>query len=181
MSSRASAARYARALLDVVVKDGNPEQIEQELSAFAGLVERTPEMRKAFASPAVPTTAKRGILEQVIARMQLSKPLARLLLMLAEGERLALIADLAPTYSAALREHRGVVQAEVTTAAPMPPEQLTQFETRLAKATGRRVAMTTRVDPALIGGAVARVGSVVYDGSVARQLEKMKERLEKGR
>ena len=181
MSSRASAARYARALLDVVVKDGNPEQIEQELTAFAGLVERTPEMRKAFASPAVPTTAKRGILEQVIARMQLSTPLARLLLMLADGERLALIADLAPKYSAALREHRGVVQAEVTTAAPMPPEQQAQFETRLAKATGRRVTMTTRVDPALIGGAVARVGSVVYDGSVARQLEKMKERLEKGR
>jgi F-type H+-transporting ATPase subunit delta len=181
MSSRASAARYARALLDVVVKDGDPEQIEQELTAFAGLVARTPEMRKAFASPAVPTTAKRGILEQVIARMPLSKPLARLLLMLADGERLALIADLAPTYSAALREHRGIVQAEVTTAAPMPPEQLTQFETRLAKATGRRVTMTTRVDPALIGGAIARVGSVVYDGSVARQLEKMKERLEKGR
>jgi F-type H+-transporting ATPase subunit delta len=181
MSSRASAARYARALLDVVVKEANPEQVEQELIAFTDLVERTPQLRKAFASPAVPTRAKHGIIEQIIARMPVSAPLAKLLLMLAEGERLALIANLAPTYSAALREHRQVVQAEVTTAMPMLPEQLAQFETRLAKATGRRVTMTSRVDPSLIGGAIARVGSVVYDGSVAKQLEKMRERLEKGR
>jgi F-type H+-transporting ATPase subunit delta len=181
MSSRASAARYARALLDVVIKDGNPEQVEQELIAFTELVERTPQLRKAFSSPAVPTSAKRGIIEQVIARMQLSAPLARLLLMLADGERLVLIANLAPAYSAALREHRQIVQAEVTTALPMPAEQLAQFENRLAQATGRRVMMTSRVDASLIGGAVARVGSVVYDGSVAKQLEKMRERLEKGR
>jgi F-type H+-transporting ATPase subunit delta len=181
MSSRASAARYARALLDVVVKEANPEQVEQELIAFTDLVARTPQLRKAFSSPAVPTTAKRGIIEQILARMPVSAPLGKLLVMLAEGERLALLADLAPTYSTALREHRKVVQAEVTTAVPLPPEQLAQFETRLAKATGRRVTMTSRVDPSLIGGAVARVGSVVYDGSVATQLEKMRERLERGR
>ena len=180
MSSRASAARYARALLDVVVKEGNPEQVEQELIAFTSLVEQTPQLRKAFASPAVPTTAKRGIVEQVIARMRPSAPLAKLLLMLTDGERLGLIADLAPAYSAALREHRQIVQAEVTTAEALPAEQLAQFETRLAKAIGRRVTMTSRVDTSLIGGAIARVGSVVYDGSVATQLEKMRERLEKG-
>ncbi len=181
MSSRASAARYARALLDVVVNEANPEQVEQELTAFTDLVDRTPQLRKAFGSPAVPTTAKHRIVEEIIARMQPSAPLAKLLLLLVDGERLALLADLAPAYSAALREHRQVVQAEVTTAAPMAADQLAQFETRLAKATGRRVTMTSRVDPALIGGAVARVGGVVYDGSVATQLAKMRERLEKGR
>jgi F-type H+-transporting ATPase subunit delta len=181
MSSRASAARYARALLDVVSRDGNPEQIEQELIAFAALVERTPQLRKSFASPAVPTKAKRRIIEEIISRMQLSKPVANLLLMLADGERLALVANLAPTYSEALRGHRNVIQAEVTTAAPLPADQLTQFEQRLSQATGSKVTMTTRVDPALIGGAIARVGSVVYDGSVATKLQKMRERLEKGR
>jgi F-type H+-transporting ATPase subunit delta len=181
MSSRASAARYARALLDVVIKEANPEQVEQELIAFTGLVARTPQLRKAFASPAVPTRAKRAIIEQILSRTPVSLPLSKLLLMLADGERLALIGDLAPSYSAALRDHRKVVQAEVTTAVPLPAEQLAQFETRLAKATGRRVTMTSRVDPSLIGGAVARVGGVVYDGSVATQLAKMRERLEKGR
>ena len=181
MSSRASAARYARALLDVASRDGNPEHVEQELIAFAALVERTPQLGKSFASPAIPTKAKRRIIEEIIARMQLSTHVANLLLMLADGERLALVTNLAPTYSEALRAHRNVIQAEVTTAAPLPAEQLTQFEQRLSQATGSTVTMTTRVDPALIGGAIARVGSVVYDGSVATKLQKMRERLEKGR
>jgi F-type H+-transporting ATPase subunit delta len=181
MSSRASAARYARALLDVVSKDGNPEQIDHEVSAFAALVGRTPQLRKSFASPAIPTKAKRRIVQEIISRMQLSKPVSNLLLMLADGERLALVTELAPAYSEALRGHRNVIQAEVTTAAPLPDEQRTRFEQRLSQATGSTVTLTTRVDPALIGGAVARVGSVVYDGSVATRLQKMRERLEKGR
>jgi len=63
----------------------------------------------------------------------------------------------------------------------LSPERLVQMEQRLAAATGRRVTMTTRVDPALIGGAVARVGSVVYDSSIATRLEKIRERLEERR
>ena len=177
MTSRASAARYARALLDVVLKEGNPEQVEQELSSIADLVSGSPELQKAFANPAVPVTAKRGIIEQLLSRAKVSPPLAKLLLLLADRERLELVPDLAASYREHLREHRQVLQAEVTTAAPLAPERLTQFQERLAKATGRRVTMTTRVDPALIGGAVTRVGSVVYDGSVASQLERLRERL----
>jgi len=61
---------------------------------------------------------------------------------------------------------------------PLPADRLAQFEKRIAAATGRKVNMTANVDPALIGGAVARVGSIVYDGSIATQLSKMRERLE---
>jgi F-type H+-transporting ATPase subunit delta len=181
MSTRASAARYARALLDVVLKEGNPEQVEQALSAFAELVRGAPDLQKAFANPAVPVSAKRGIVEQLLTHAKPSPPLAKLLLLLANRERLYLIGDLATAYRERLMEHRQIVQAEVTTAMPMPPDRLAQFEERLAKATGRRVMMTSRVDPALIGGAVTRVGGVVYDGSVATQLEKMRERLERAR
>ena len=75
-------------------------------------------------------------------------------------------------------EHRGVVRAEVTTAAPLPPDRVARLQERLAQATGRRVTMTTSVDPALIGGAVARVGSIVYDSSIAAQLSRVRQRLE---
>ena len=80
-------------------------------------------------------------------------------------------------YRERLMEHRQVVRAEVTTAVPLSPESAAQLERRLADVTGRRVTMTTSVDPALIGGAVARVGSTVYDGSIATQLDKVRERL----
>jgi len=179
MSTRASAGRYARALLDVVGSDGNPEQVDQELTGFADLVARTPELQKALTNPAVPVSAKRGILDGLQSRLTLSPPLARLLLLLADRERLAIVGDLAAAYRERLMELRQIVRAEVITAAPLSPARVAQFEQRLAAATGRRVTMTARVDPGLIGGAVTRVGSVVYDGSVATQLERIRERLEK--
>jgi F-type H+-transporting ATPase subunit delta len=178
MSTRASATRYARALLDAIVKDGKPEQVEQDLTAFDELVARTPDLQKAFANPAVPVTAKRAIVEKLLRQLNVSGPAARLLLLLAERDRLGVLRDLLTAYREQLMEYRRIVRAEVTTAEPLAPERLAELERRLAAATGRRVTMTARVDPSLIGGAITRVGSVVYDSSIATQLEKIRETLE---
>ena len=181
MSTRASAARYARALLDVVIQEDDPEQVEQELSAWADLCAGNPELQKALTDPAVPLAAKRGVVEAIVSRMTPSPALGKLMLMLADRNRLALLPELAASYRERLMEYRQVVRADVTTAVPLPPDQAAQFEQRLAAATGRRITMTTRVDASLIGGAVARVGSTVYDGSIATKLTKMRERLEEQR
>ncbi len=181
MSTRASAARYARALLEVVIQEGDPERVEQELSAVADLYVGNPELQKTLTSSAVPVAAKRGIVEALVSRAQPSPVLGKLMLMLADRNRLALLPELAAVYRERLMEHRQMVRAEVTTAVPLRPDQMTQFEQRLAAATGRHVTMTTSVDPSLIGGAVVRVGSTVYDGSIATQLAKMRERLEEQR
>ena len=98
--------------------------------------------------------------------------------MLADRDRLILVPELAEVYHERLMEHQQVIRAEVTTAVPISTDRVAQFEKRIAAATGRRVTMTASVDPSLIGGAVARVGSIVYDGSIATQLSKMRERLE---
>jgi F-type H+-transporting ATPase subunit delta len=86
--------------------------------------------------------------------------------------------DLDAIYRERLMEYRHVVRAEVTTAVPLSADRIAELQERLAAATGRRVTMTTNVDPGLIGGAVARVGTTVFDGSIATQLERIKERLE---
>ena len=101
--------------------------------------------------------------------------------MLADRNRLGLVPQLATVYDERLRELRQVVQVDMTTAMPLTPSQAADFEERLSKATGRQVLMTTAVDPMLIGGAVARIGTIVYDGSIANQLARMKERLEQQR
>ena len=178
MSTRASAGRYARALLDVVIKEGNPEQVDQELATLARLFAGNTELQKALANPAVPVAAKRKVIESVVARTTPTPALGKLLLMLADRDRLGLVPELAEVYRERLMEHRQVINAELTTAVPLTTERVAQFEKRIAAATGRRVTMTASVDPALIGGAVARVGSIVYDGSIATQLSKMRERLE---
>jgi F-type H+-transporting ATPase subunit delta len=178
MTSRASAARYARALLDVIIKEqGNPEHVEQELAALADVIARYPDLQRALMNPAVPVTGKRGVMRELTTRLTASIPVAKLMLLLAERDRLVLLPDLLAVYRERLMDYRQVVRAEVTTAMPLPQDRAAQLEKRLAEVTGRRVMMTATVDPALIGGVVTRIGSTVYDGSVATHLATMKQKL----
>jgi F-type H+-transporting ATPase subunit delta len=178
MSMRASAARYARALLDVAITESDPERAEQELAAFVDLVRTNPDLQRTIANPVVSAADKRAVAQQILARLEPTTPVGKLVLLLASRGRLALLPELLDVYRERLMEHRNVLQAEVTTAAPLSPERAAQLQQRLANATGRTVTMTTKVDASIIGGVVTRIGSTVYDGSVATRLAKVRNRLE---
>ena len=177
MSMRASAARYARALLDVAIKESDPERAEQELAAFVDVVATHSDLQRVFDNPVVSAADKRAVVERVVERLGLNTPAAKILLLLAARGRLPLLPDLLDVYRERLMEHRRVVRAEVTTAAPLSPQREAELQERLASVAGRAVTMTTRVDPTIIGGVIARIGSTVYDGSVAAQLAKVRNRL----
>ncbi len=181
MSGRASAARYARALLDVAIKEADPVRIGEELASLSALVGEHAILRDALKNPGIPASAKRNLVGELSARLSLSPPLAKLLLMLADRDRLTLVADLDQVYQERLREHQQVIQADVTTAMPLDAAHADAIRQRLQSATGRQVTMTTKVDPTLIGGLVARIGGTVYDGSVSTRLAKVRERLLHGR
>ena len=179
MTNKTAALRYARALLDVAVKESaNLEQIETDLAAFADLFTQYPALAKVLLNAAVPAARKHAAVAELLARAKLSPILSKLMLLLAERDRLVLVPDVLAAYRDRLMEYRHVVRAEVTTATPIDAVRVQQIQNSLATATGRTVTIDTKTDPAIIGGLVARVGSTVYDGSVARQLERMKERLE---
>jgi F-type H+-transporting ATPase subunit delta len=178
MTSRGSATRYARALFDVVKKEGDVQQAGRELSAFANLVSSHEMLARTLANPAIPVQRKRGVVEQLLSRAgALSPVVSKLLMLLADRDRLALLPEIATAYEARLMDEAQVVRAQVTTAVELPSDRVSQLQQGLARATGRQVQLETRVDPSIIGGAVARIGSTVYDGSVTTQLEKVKERL----
>lgn len=178
MSMRASAARYARALLDVANKESDPERAEQELAAFVDLVRTNPDLERTLANPVVSAADKRAIVQQILERVKPTTPVGKLVLLLASRGRLALLPDLLDVYRERLMEYRNVLSAEVTTAAPLSPERAEQLQQRLANATGRTITMTTKVDASIIGGVVTRIGGTVYDGSVATRLAKVRDRLE---
>jgi F-type H+-transporting ATPase subunit delta len=178
MTNKAAANRYARALLDVAVHEtANLDTIEQELAAFVDLFKQYPQLEKVMLNPAVPVQRKRAVVAELTARAKTSPIVAKLLTLLAERDRLVLVPDMLASYRDRLLDYRKVVRAEVTTAAPLASDRVKAIESSLAAKTGRTVILETRVDPAIIGGVVARIGSTVYDGSVTRQLQKMKERL----
>lgn len=181
MTSRAAATRYARALFDVVLAEGNVESVQGELQGFADLVTANPPLASTFGNPAIPAARKRGVVEALVARAgAISTPLRKLLLLLADRDRLMLLPDVAAAYRERLLAHQRVLRGEVTTAAPLAAEQLRRLEEGLGQATGRRVILDARVDPSIIGGAVTRIGSTVYDGSVTTQLQRMKQALVEG-
>ena len=134
-------------------------------------------LQTVLTNPAVPVHAKRELVKGLVARMQPSAPVGKLLVLLADRDRLAMVPDLLATYRERLMEFRKIVRAEVTTAVPLSENRLAELKQRLAQVTGRDVAVTTKVDPSIVGGLVARVGSTVYDGSIATQLEALKKRL----
>jgi len=188
VTNRTAANRYARALLDVVVKENDRgagagganealQQIEQQLAEFTDLFARYPTLEKVLLTPAVPAPRKRAAVVELTDRAKLLPVLGKLLVLLAERDRLVLLPDLLVSYRERLLDYRKVVRAEVTTAAPLGSDRAQAIERSLARVTGRTVTLATRVDASLIGGVVARIGSTVYDGSVTRQLQKMKERL----
>jgi F-type H+-transporting ATPase subunit delta len=113
----------------------------------------------------------------LIARAKLTPVLGKLIALLADRDRLVLLPDLLAAYRERLLDHLKVVRADVTTAVPLPADRAAAVEQSLAKVTGRTVTLATRVDPSIIGGVVARLGSTIYDGSVVRQLQRMKEKL----
>ena len=178
MTTRASAARYARALFDVALQEANPEQVGRDLTAFGDLLDQHSELHKVLTNPGIPIQGKVGVVREVVARAGWAAPVGKLLLMLADRDRLTIWRDLIALYHERLLEHQQVIRAEVTTAAPLSAERTAAIEHRLAAATGRRVMLSMKVDPTIIAGVVTRIGGTVYDGSVATQLEAMKQRLE---
>ena len=177
MSMRASAARYAKALLDVAIAEANPEQAERELAAFIDLQTQHPALRMALTNPAVPAAGKRGVVSQLLDRLTPSAQVAKLLVLLADRGKLAILPDLLTIYRERLMEHRHAVNAEITTAEPLSEARTAQLQQRLSAMTGRTVTIIARVDPSIIGGMVTRIGGTVYDGSVATQLAAMRQRL----
>jgi F-type H+-transporting ATPase subunit delta len=177
MPSRASAARYARALFDVALIESDPAQVERDLASFASLLSQNAELHGALTNPAIPASAKHQIVDALAQRLNTTRPSHKLLLLLADRDRLGIMPELLEVYRERLMEHQQVIRAEVTTAAPLSPERAAQLQQKLARVTGRKIDMTTSVDPSIIGGIVTRIGSTVYDGSIATQLAKLKERL----
>ena len=178
MTNKTAAIRYARALLDVAVKEqADLERIENELSQFADLFKQYPLLEKVLLNPAVPVPRKRAAVADLLAQAKFTPIVTKLLALLADRDRLVLIPDLLASYRDRLLEHRGVVRAEVTTASTLDPGRADAIRQGLAAMTGRTVQLATKIDPAILGGLIARIGSTVYDGSVTRQLEKMKKRL----
>jgi len=177
MRNRTGSAREARALLDVATRESDPDRVGAELDLIAEAMRTQPEVRAVLLHRGVAVARKLQAVQVIASRLGLTPLVSKLLAVFAERECLRVVPELADAYRARLLERRNIVPAEITTAVPLTAETADRVGRALGQASGKQVLVSTRVDPGIIGGVVARVGSTVYDGSVTTQLARMRQKL----
>ncbi|MBS1787196.1 MAG: ATP synthase F1 subunit delta [Acidobacteria bacterium] len=177
MSVTTIANRYARALADVITERGEMKEVVAELNGFAGMMTGHEQLRDVFASPVISTERKRGVLNELLARMQLRQTTNNFLRLLLDNSRLHNLDQMLRALARELDARTNIVSAEITTARAISQQEEMMLADKLRAATGKQVRLQFRTDPAIIGGVVTRIGSLVYDGSIKTQLAQMKKRL----
>ncbi len=178
MSLRTSANRYAKALFQVAVEEKNDlAQVDRDLQALVTMIGDSPELAQAAGRSGVTEAARKSLMEAVADKMALGAPVKKLLVLLAESRKLNLVPDLSIAYQERLLAHQNIVRAEVTSAVALSPDKTKALAESLGQATGKQVELSVSVDPELLGGVVAKIGSTVYDGSVRTQLTRMRQQL----
>jgi len=178
MSLRTSANRYAKALFDVALQEhADLGQVDRDLQAVVAMLEASPDLAEASNRGTVTEEKRKSLIEAVSRAMTLTVPVTKLLVLLAQTRKLNLLPDLEQAYRERLLAHQNIVRAEVKSAAPLSPDKTKALEESLAKVTGKKVELSVSVDPELLGGVVATIGSTVYDGSVRTQLQRMRQEL----
>jgi F-type H+-transporting ATPase subunit delta len=179
---RAIARRYAKALLEVARAQGLgvPAALHGELSSFAKSFEASPELRRALQHPTLRAEARRKVVGALAETGGASPLLRRLLDLVATRDRLELLPALAEEYAEARNAAEGRVSAEAVTAVPLADTQKAGVSSALSSAIGKAVELRTRVDPALLGGVLVKLGGRSYDGTVRGQLAALRVRLASG-
>ena len=180
MISTAVVNRYANALADVVLSsssDVNPHDATAQLRAFNDAVEESSALRAVLASPAVPVARKRVVLKDIAGKLGASRTVRNFILVLSDHRRMPALGQVLAAVENIFDERAGFVRADVRSAWNLSTAQQNELSGQLSTIAGQPVRLRFTVDPELIGGVTAKIGSKVYDGSVRGQLADMARRL----
>lgn len=171
------ARRYAKALLEVALKQRNFAKVLEELEGFQADLQEFLLLRQLFLSPAIAPAKKKKVLEDLSQKMGLEQLTFNFLSTLIHRDRLNLLEQVIVSSEQQFLERQGITVVEVVTARRLQADEESRMVAELEAFTGKKVRLENRVDPALIGGAITRIGTTVYDGSVQAQLEQIKVRM----
>lgn len=167
--------RYARAFLSLAEKAGQIDAVREELDALESVTEATAKLIPFLADPVVPPEKRRQVLVQALDAIKVSELTRRFCLFLLEKNRIRALHDIVRAYDELCDERNKIIRAKVVSARPLAAEESAEFERILIEKTGKKVLVEFAEDPALIGGVKVHVGSLVYDGSIRGELERVEE------
>jgi F-type H+-transporting ATPase subunit delta len=174
----AVARRYASALADVALEQKSADRAKTDLGAFVEAFFSSSDLRNALDSPAIGRDVKQRVLEEIAKRMNLEPAVRNFIYLVVDHHRAESLRDIQQAFQEELNARLGIAEAEVTSARALNVDEKQQLTAALERRTGKKIEARFSEDKALLGGAVVRVGSTVYDGSVREQLARMREQLE---
>ena len=169
---------YARAFADVVM--ANRLDAARTLAGtqqISSLVRDSKELREVWENPSIPSEQKRAVLDAIVQRAGMSRPVRNFIAVLIDKGRIRLLSEIVAQFAQELNQRLGFAEAEVITARELAASERTALEADLARVTGKSIRARYEQDRSILGGAIARVGSTVYDGSVKGQLERIRQQL----
>jgi F-type H+-transporting ATPase subunit delta len=172
------AMNYARAFAEVVISlklDSN--RVREELQSLVETVSGSAELRRVWDSPAIGAAEKLRLLDAIAQHSGMETPVRNFLAVLIEHGRTAALPAIARQFELELNQRLGVVEAGIASARDLSPEEKSALERQVEQLTGCKVRARYDIDRNLLGGAVVKVGSTIYDGSLRGQLRRFKEQL----
>jgi len=178
---KAVADRYAEALLEVASAHNVAQQVKASVDQLGAIIDESADLRLCLANPAVPREKKSAVMEMFLGRMEVAPELRTILrnfvMVVADHRRGALLPEIAISYTQRLNAKLGIAVADVASAGQLSDAERGELEQAFARVTSMKIAANYAVQPELVGGAVVKIGSVIYDGSVKEQLRRMQEKL----
>jgi F-type H+-transporting ATPase subunit delta len=171
------ARRYAKALFSLALETGSVESWNESLQALRRAVETAPELRDVLENPAYDREQRRAVATRLSGSLKLDAAPANLLFLLGDRNRLSSLCDVVAAFRELADQELGRLRARVTSAVPLDDAAVQAIAARLSDSTKKQVVVERAVDPAILGGVVAQVGSFVYDGSLRAQLEDLRQTL----
>jgi F-type H+-transporting ATPase subunit delta len=177
---QSTARRYAKALYMAARESAATEPVGREIEGFAGLFASEPAVREVLGRPWIKAGDRRAAAQAIAERGGCGTTVQNFVGLLAERRRLHHLEEVVHAYRMLVDDEQGRARAQVRTAVPLTDAEKQQLATRLGQALGKRIILEERVDSTLLGGFVAQVGSLILDGSLDGQLERLRERLARG-
>ena len=180
MSVSALTRRYAKALVDLGVEQKAVETYGNELAKLKTVLSQEELLRQLLDSPTLDIEKKEAVLADLCKLLELSEGMKNFLGLLLDKGRIGYLGQIEEAYSRLADELSGILSAKITAASELDDVQQQAIASSLEKQTGKKVAVTVKVDSDLIGGLQAEIGGQLFDGSVKTQLKRIEESLTKG-
>ena len=176
--NEAVARRYASALADVALEQIKADQVKADFDAFAEAFDSSPDLRNFLETPAIGPEQKHRVVEKLSEKAAWDPAVRNFIYLLVDHRRTELLREIQKAFSEELNARLGIAEAEVTSARQLSQDERNRLTSVLERRTGKKIEARFQEEDSLLGGAVVRVGSTVYDGSVREQLNRLREQLE---